>query len=722
MNHFSYHSILHPYAHYINQFFNETKLNLLLPKNVAVIRALATTAFTTLSALQLSDTMFYWPTCIVGAAFSGWTIYSISKDSMMEPFYQILGGRNHFEQLPEINLMQNPNEKIADAIAKINWENLKERIYRSNTSDGQSIVLIKNFKDHNQMQGVLAFIEKAAPSPLDLSSHKHNLPFEVTFHPLNGNHSSKRLEHRIELQDEDYLERDVSSDKAQEIGKQIASKINNCQSFKYLLELVENGPIIKEEIVCLNSKNWTQWFNRLEKLSIQPPNRERVENIIQKMLIQIPLCPSDQCSQIAIAAGNLGIVSEGLANWVFKNSMGSLSSLDAKKFYMMIRGAGKLLKASDLHNILTSYSDMLAKNEITKTNFINQLPPEGIACILRAYAKVDWKTSYLSDLLLEQAKLRLKRFDCSSKIDLIAGLSFYAYKDSDVVKLLQQIESDLTKMADFPVDSLCIAMSHFARCGFVPSEVLLSKVKAFLENSETSVWNRISLLHSLATLEITEEFSTSFDQLIQLINELDQNNKKRFKEIYPRDLIRFLYAVVVFSQEQNEPHLVIAEIVDHLMLKFKQSSLAQQDLYRLITPLFALGYFEQGKEISKGVIQSTFLSKIQIEVMNGIKDYLNEKISSKKASVLSKGDLKGIKVDVLIILSGTGKGRSYPIAIELHAPFYWACNKPDHLLGQNTLRSLALKKTNCTWESFDLRKGAPKVIEEVIDYLRKKNL
>jgi hypothetical protein len=144
-----------------------------LPKNVAMIRAVATLAFASIVALKLSGTVFCWPVAIAGIAFAGWTVYShlLSKDPLMETFYKITGGRDGYETLPQINIAQNPNEKICEAIRRINWDDLNHSIARTRTLDGRNVIIIKGLSRNNdegflvgnQTKSVLAFVEKTAP-------------------------------------------------------------------------------------------------------------------------------------------------------------------------------------------------------------------------------------------------------------------------------------------------------------------------------------------------------------------------------------------------------------------------------------------------------------------------------------------------------------------------------------------------------------------------------
>lgn len=158
-------------THYNNiQFpFQALEIKTQLPKNIAIIRAAVTIAFTGLIALKLGITVFCWPVVIAGIAFTGWTVYShlYSKDPLIEAFYKISGGKDKFEKLPKIQLKHNSDGKISTAIRKLNWDNLVYKISKAKTLDGRNVVIIKglsrNNEDSCQTKGILAFVEKIGP-------------------------------------------------------------------------------------------------------------------------------------------------------------------------------------------------------------------------------------------------------------------------------------------------------------------------------------------------------------------------------------------------------------------------------------------------------------------------------------------------------------------------------------------------------------------------------
>lgn len=146
-----------------------------LPKNIAIIRSIAVLAYSALAASSLQSSLARWSVAVIGLSFAGWTIYShlVRKDPLVEAFYKIVGGEARFEKLPEIQLVQAPNEKICEAIRKIKWEVLKRPIYKAKTLDGRHIIIVKglsrttDFPGLNcQTKAVWAFMEKVGPKDM----------------------------------------------------------------------------------------------------------------------------------------------------------------------------------------------------------------------------------------------------------------------------------------------------------------------------------------------------------------------------------------------------------------------------------------------------------------------------------------------------------------------------------------------------------------------------
>lgn len=178
-----------------------------LPKNVVMIRTLAVAVFTGLAALKLASSAFFMGSAvavIAGVAFIGWTLYThiSSKDSLLEAFYKISGGKEKFEQLPEIQLSQNPNEKISEAIKRLNWSELN-KISKTKTLDGRRVVIVRGLDRADELNGwrtqaVLAFIEKVSPGDLSIWSSLPDLGESIMhaiFFPHRGNTFGGQLWH-----------------------------------------------------------------------------------------------------------------------------------------------------------------------------------------------------------------------------------------------------------------------------------------------------------------------------------------------------------------------------------------------------------------------------------------------------------------------------------------------------------------------------------------------
>lgn len=184
---------------------NERQITTQLPKNIALIRIAATVALTILLALKVQATIFCWPVVIIGAAFAGWTAYThlLSKDPLTEVFYQIVGGKDRFKQLPEIRLEQNLNEKICTAIGRLDWNHFDRGMYRAKTIDGRNVIIVKGLSRTNDgmflahTRSILAFIEKVGPD--DVPRHISNLPelvdgaLHAIYAPFKGNTFDRQL-------------------------------------------------------------------------------------------------------------------------------------------------------------------------------------------------------------------------------------------------------------------------------------------------------------------------------------------------------------------------------------------------------------------------------------------------------------------------------------------------------------------------------------------------
>ena len=184
---------------------NEKKITTQLPKNIALIRIATTAAITALLAVKLQATIFCWPVVVIGAAFSGWTAYShlLSKDPLTEVFYRIVGGKDRFEQLPEIRLEQDPNETLCTAIGKLRWDNLDHPIYKTTALDGRNVVVVKGFSRTPQgllgaqAKSILVFVEKVGPDDVYRNISNQQALVDAAIHaiftPLKGNTFGRSL-------------------------------------------------------------------------------------------------------------------------------------------------------------------------------------------------------------------------------------------------------------------------------------------------------------------------------------------------------------------------------------------------------------------------------------------------------------------------------------------------------------------------------------------------
>jgi hypothetical protein len=83
------------------------------------------------------------------------------KDPLVEAFYKIAGGKENYENLPEILLEK--NKKTYENF-KMTWASLEHPAYRFTTSDGRKGMLIKGLSDSKE-RGVLEMLVNAGPTP-----------------------------------------------------------------------------------------------------------------------------------------------------------------------------------------------------------------------------------------------------------------------------------------------------------------------------------------------------------------------------------------------------------------------------------------------------------------------------------------------------------------------------------------------------------------------------
>jgi hypothetical protein len=140
-----------------------------LPRSIAIIHTVTLAVFSVIVAAVV------WSLGIVGAGLTAWKAYAqiFSKDPLIEVFYKIVGGKEKFEQIPQIELPLNANKLLWERIRGLDWNALVRPITRAKTADGRNIIIIKGLKridqkspDGPKTKCVFAFVEKLHPSEL----------------------------------------------------------------------------------------------------------------------------------------------------------------------------------------------------------------------------------------------------------------------------------------------------------------------------------------------------------------------------------------------------------------------------------------------------------------------------------------------------------------------------------------------------------------------------
>lgn len=154
-------------------FTHGTKITTRLPTNLTAIRIVVTIAFTALAALALKATVFMWPAVVLGAAFTGWTIYNqfLKTDPLIQAFHTICGGKDKFEQLPSFDLQIDATEKLSESILTVKWDSLTAPISKAKTVSGNNIIFVKAQSSFNGNE-IYAFVEKMDPRDLKESFAK----------------------------------------------------------------------------------------------------------------------------------------------------------------------------------------------------------------------------------------------------------------------------------------------------------------------------------------------------------------------------------------------------------------------------------------------------------------------------------------------------------------------------------------------------------------------
>lgn len=183
------------YQNKIGPFVNGRNIYTQLPRTATLIHTVAILIFTGLAVLK-----FGAPLAILGVSATALTVYNniIRKDPLITAFEQIIGWSN-FNNLPNLPLVPQIGENIGDTINKLNWKTLDKPLYRSQTPDGRTIVIVKGLSRTNPYEGtrfvkevyphrqrVFAFVERLAPEDLPPSSLPMNSRIRSIFTVIFG--------------------------------------------------------------------------------------------------------------------------------------------------------------------------------------------------------------------------------------------------------------------------------------------------------------------------------------------------------------------------------------------------------------------------------------------------------------------------------------------------------------------------------------------------------
>lgn len=506
----------------------------------------------------------------------------------------------------------------------------------------------------------------------------------------------------------------------EKIDKLVGGKIKSINTFVELIKYAQNPSLREIEKVSLSPQNWAALFNKIVFLSAKeykntPEEKriyfEKIEIIVKKMLIEIPSCLPGQCSQIAKASGRLQLNNLDLNNWIVNNAISHLESFSVQEFYHLIDGTRNLLSKSDLKKILVSYSNKI----VSQNNQILQLfNPHEIVCLLQACAETELNGA-LSELLLHEVFLQKESFCLHEAVDLIGGLSLFSYT-IEGLNLLNQIHQRLGEKTNLFKKSLFNAVNHFAKCGFVPF-YLFQKVKNFLNDSNNHLWDKISLLKSMALLGIRKEFVEHFKVLMEAANQTI-DGEKAFTRLYLEDIVNLVYIAAVFAN--METPIMINEVVEHLNLRILD--LGAKERMELIFPLRAFGFFELANQMSQGIEETPTESYRQFLVYQSVADYMSKHSLLKQLKFQCRGNVLGLHVDLLIEGFNEIGIEQKPIVIKFVDIQDYACNIPNHSLGNHYLSSKTLMQAGCEFAIFDMRKGLEAVTKQICAFIRNKNI
>jgi hypothetical protein len=161
-----------------------------LPKQVAVIRAVATVWLGCLVAELAVGTVFVWPAVVVGVAFAGWTLYSnfIAKDAMLETFYKIAGSKENFYALPETQLSFDRGESLMQAVFALKSNFSNPAMSRAKTPDGRDVVIVRGrvFSEtyKEDVPKIFAFVERLSHHDYSDKAHSQEAFNFMTDHAI----------------------------------------------------------------------------------------------------------------------------------------------------------------------------------------------------------------------------------------------------------------------------------------------------------------------------------------------------------------------------------------------------------------------------------------------------------------------------------------------------------------------------------------------------------
>lgn len=125
-------------------------------------------------AFVLTHLKLTWLGAVALTAYGIWTAYSHlykQEDPLVQAFYQIAGGKEKFEKLPEITL--DPDKTLTDTVKALSWDKLAAPMSRA-TLNGRQVVIVKALSRHkekkffseSQTKALFVFVEKLSPHDL----------------------------------------------------------------------------------------------------------------------------------------------------------------------------------------------------------------------------------------------------------------------------------------------------------------------------------------------------------------------------------------------------------------------------------------------------------------------------------------------------------------------------------------------------------------------------